>query len=198
MTPSRTLARDYKNVRRTVPGGQTFTGWTGLLVGLSIGPAVALGVYLHYRNLAPAQPEPAATVPPASAQASEPDVPVPAADPATDYDFYRMLPEQEVEVSDEVRAAQAANPVRSSGGEVTLQAGSFKGADQAEKMQARLALHGIESHIQRFTLHDETWFRVRIGPVATVEELEALRAKLAEAEVEVAPVSAAVIEVPPP
>jgi cell division protein FtsN len=197
MTPSRTLARDYKHVRRTVPGGQTFTGWMGLLVGLSIGLAVALGVYLHYRNPAAAEPEAAAAVPPASAQASEPE-PAVAADPATtEYDFYKMLPEQEIEVSEEVRAAQAANPVRR-GGEVTLQAGSFKSADQAEKMQARLALHGIESHIQRFTLHDETWFRVRIGPVATVEELEALRAKLAEAEVEVAPVSAAVIEVPPP
>lgn len=196
MTPSRTLSRDYKHVRRTVPGGQTFTGWMGLLVGLSIGLAVALGVYLHYRNPAPAQPEPAAAVPPASAQVSEPEPT--AADPApTEYDFYKMLPEQEVEVSEEVRAAQAANPVRSSG-EVTLQAGSFKGADQAEKMQARLALHGIESHIQRFTLHDETWYRVRLAPVATVEELEALRAKLAEAEVEVAPVSAAVADVPPP
>ncbi len=65
-------------------------------------------------------------------------------------------------------------------------------------MQARLALHGIESRIQRFTRDDETWYRVRIGPIATVEELDAVRAKLAEAEVEVAPVSTAVVEMPPP
>ena len=196
MTPSRTLSRDYKHVRRATPGGQAFTGWMGLVVGLSIGLAIALGVFLHYRNPPPAQPSPAVTEPPASAKVSEPAAP-PAVDPATEYDFYKMLPEQEVEVSEDVRAAQATMPVAPRG-EVTYQAGSFKGLDQAEKRQARLALYGIESRIQPFTRDDETWYRVRIGPVATVEELEALRAKLAEAEVEVAPMSPSVVEVPPP
>jgi hypothetical protein len=38
---------------------------------------------------------------------------------------------------------------------------------------------------------------VRIGPIATVEELESVRAKLAEAEIEATPVTAAMIEPPP-
>jgi cell division protein FtsN len=199
MTPSRTLARDYKHVRRNAPGTQGFTGWTGLLIGLSIGLAVALGVFLHYRNPAPEQPTPEATAAPASAQASEtaPPAPAPAGAPP-EYDFYKMLPEQEVEVPKDARAP--VNPVAPAGvrGDVTLQVGSFKGMDQAEKMQARLALQGIESRIQRFTLQDETWYRVRIGPIATVEELDAVRAKLAEAEVEATPVSSQVVETPPP
>ena len=109
-----------------------------------------------------------------------------------------MLPEQEVEVPKDARAP--VNPVAPAGvrGDVTLQVGSFKGMDQAEKMQARLALHGIESRIQRFTLQDETWYRVRIGPIGTVEELDAVRAKLAEAEVEATAVSSQVVETPPP
>ena len=197
MTPSRTLSRDYKHVRRNTTGAPVFTGWMGLLIGLSIGLAVALGVFLHYRNPAPELPTPEATVAPASAQASEPAAPAPA-DPATEYEFYKMLPEQEVEVPREARSAPTAALPPELRGDVTLQAGSFRGQDQAEKMQARLALHGIESRIQRFTRDDETWYRVRIGPIATVEELDALRAKLAEAEVEVAPVSSAVVEVPPP
>jgi cell division protein FtsN len=196
VTPSRTLSRDYKHVRRSTPGGHTFTGWMGLLIGLAIGLAVALGVFLHYRNPVPAQPTPEVSVPPASAQASEPEAPAPT-EPATDYDFYKMLPEQEVEVPKIASAAPAPIPAGLRG-DVTLQAGSFKGQDQAEKMQARLALHGVESKIQRFTLDDETWYRVRIGPIATVEELEAVRAKLVEAEVEVAPVSSTVVEMPPP
>jgi cell division protein FtsN len=199
MTPSRTLARDYKHVRRNAPGTQGFTGWTGLLIGLSIGLAVALGVFLHYRNPAPEQPTPEATAAPASAQASEtaPPAPAPAGAPP-EYDFYKMLPEQEVEVPKDARAP--VNPVAPAGvrGDVTLQVGSFKGMDQAEKMQARLALQGIESRIQRFTLQDETWYRVRIGPIATVEELDAVRAKLAEAEVEATAVSSQVVESPPP
>jgi len=199
MTPSRTLARDYKHVRRNAPGTQGFTGWTGLLIGLSIGLAVALGVFLHYRNPVPEQPTPEATAAPASAQVSEtaPPAPAPAGAPP-EYDFYKMLPEQEVEVPKDARAA--ATPAAPAGvrGDVTLQVGSFKGMDQAEKMQARLALHGIESRIQRFTLQDETWYRVRIGPIGTVEELEAVRAKLAEAEVEATAVSSQVVETPPP
>jgi len=199
VTPSRTLSRDYKHVRRTTPGAQPFTGWMGLMIGLAIGLAVALAVFLHYRNPVPVQPTPAASVPPASAQASEPEAPAPA-EPATDYEFYDMLKKQEVEVPATASAAPAAASPLPEGlrGDVTLQAGSFKGQDQAEKMQARLALHGIESKIQRFTLDDETWYRVRIGPIATVEELDAVRARLAEAEVEVAPVSSAVVEIPPP
>jgi len=199
VTPSRTLARDYKHVRRNAPGTQGFTGWTGLLIGLSIGLAVALGVFLHYRNPAPEQPTPEATAAPASAQASEtaPPAPAPAGAPP-EYDFYKMLPEQEVEVPKDARAP--VNPVAPAGvrGDVTLQVGSFKGMDQAEKMQARLALQGIESRIQRFTLQDETWYRVRIGPIGTVEELDAVRAKLAEAEVEATAVSSQVVESPPP
>ena len=201
MTPSRTLARDYKHVRNKTPGAQGFSGWTGLLIGLSIGLAVALGVFLHYRNPAPEQPTAEATVAPASAQASETEPTAPApADAPPEYDFYKMLPEQEVEVPKEARAAAAAAQAAPAGvrGDVTLQVGSFKGQDQAERMQARLAQHGLQSRIQRFTLQDETWYRVRIGPISTVEELKAVRGKLAEAEVEATALSSQVVETPPP
>jgi cell division protein FtsN len=130
---------------------------------------------------------------PASAQAGEEAAA--AADAATSFDFYKMLPEQEVEVP----PPSAGRPNTASTlpqGEVVLQAGSFKSADQAEKLRGRLAIYGVEARIQRFALEDETWYRVRIGPVATVEELEAVRAKLAEAEVEATPMTS-VIDTPP-
>ena len=84
------------------------------MIGLSIGLAVALGVFLHYRNPAPEQPTPEATVAPASAQASEtaPPAPAPAGAPP-EYDFYKMLPEQEVEVpKDAARARQSGGARR--------------------------------------------------------------------------------------
>ena len=56
-------------------------------------------------------------------------------------------------------------------------------------LQARLAQYGVDAKIQRFSLEDETWYRVRIGPIATVEELDTVRAKLAEAEIEATPVT---------
>ncbi len=107
-----------------------------------------------------------------------------------------MLPKQEVEVPEK---SPGAAPARSAlpKGDVTLQAGSFKQAAEAEKLQAQLAQYGVDAKIQRFSLEDETWYRVRIGPIATVEELDVIRAKLAEAEVEATPVSAPAIAAPP-
>jgi cell division protein FtsN len=55
----------------------------------------------------------------------------------------------------------------------------------------------VDAKIQRFSLDDETYYRVRIGPIATVQELYVIRAKLAEAEVEATTVSTQAIEPPP-
>jgi cell division protein FtsN len=192
----KTLSRDYKHVKRHTPGGGDFNGWIGLAVGLAIGLAVALGVHLHYRNLEPAVPQPAADVPPASAQAPEVPAAVAESEEAPRYDFYDILPNQELEVPES--ALQPHNARRTlAEGSVTLQAGAFKQVTEAEKLQAKLAQYGVDAKIQRLSLEDETYYRVRIGPIATVEELEAVRAKLAEAEVDAMPVTAAAA-VPPP
>lgn len=195
MAESKTLSRDYKHVRRQAPGGQAFNGWMGLAVGLAIGLSVALGVFLHYGDQPPAEPRPEADTPPASAAANDEAPPAPA-DAAKDYDFYDMLPAQEVEVPEaSARAASPASVLPK--GDVVLQAGAFKQADEADRLKAKLAQYGVDAKIQRFSLDDETWFRVRIGPIATVEELENVRARLAEAEVEATPV-APVVEAPLP
>jgi cell division protein FtsN len=70
---------------------------------------------------------------------------------------------------------------------VILEAGSFRQPIEAEKLQARLAQYGVNAKIQRYTLADQTWHRVRIGPIATLGELDAIRAKLAEAEIDAKP-----------
>ncbi len=195
MTQGRTLSRDYKHVKRNTPGGQAFNGWVGLLAGLAIGLTVALGVFLHYKDMAPAEPRAAAAKPPASAQSTEEAPPAPV-DPAKDYTFYNMLPTQEVQVpTKEENAGGKASALPA--GDVVLQAGSFKQPDEADKLQAKLAQYGVDAKIQRFALEDETWYRVRIGPIATVQELEAIRAKLADAEVEATPVAPSA-EAPPP
>jgi cell division protein FtsN len=192
-TPTgKTLSRDYKHVRRQTPGATAFNGWTGFAAGLALGLTVAFGVHLYYRGQAPAEPQPAAAAPPASAKAPDES----PAQPANDLTFYDMLPKQEVEVPERGAPASAGGTARP-GGELTLQAGAFKQLAEAERLQARLAQYGVDAKIQRFSLDDETWYRVRIGPIATVEETDALRAKLAEAEIEATPVTAEA-EVPLP
>ena len=196
MTRGRTLSRDYKHVKRHTPGGPAMNGWLGFGAGLGVGLAVALGVFLHYSDRVPPEPLPAASQAPASAQAGEEAPAATTTDPAQNLTFYNDLVNQEVEVPTEGTARGAGATVLPSG-DIVLQAGAFKQATEAEKLQARLAQYGVDSKIQRFSLQDETWFRVRIGPISTVQELEATRARLAEAEIDATPVTPAVPEPPP-
>ena len=200
-TGARTLSRDYKDVRRHkhVAVGHGFSGWVGLGVGLSLGLLVALGVHLHHTRQAAttAVPEPSPDAAPASSVATDDAIDAAgAADvnlaTATDYGFYDMLPKQEVEVADatndRARSGKAARPPLPRG-DVVLQAGSFKQQVEAEKQVAKLAYLGVDARIQRTPVDDETWYRVRIGPIETVEELESVRSKLLEAEIDVAAVA---------
>jgi cell division protein FtsN len=186
VTGSRTLSRDYKHVANQRPGGsQAFSGWMGLLIGLAIGLSVALGVFVHYSRQPAPEPRPAPTAAPASARATE-EAPPPA-EPANDYTFYDVLPNQEVEVPSEPERTEPAPSVLPKG-DIVLQAGAFKQIAEAEKLQARLAQFGVVAKIQRISLQDETWYRVRIGPISTVEDYDHVRNKLAEAEIEATPV----------
>ena len=127
---SRTLSRDYKDVRRHVPGQPFGGGWAGFVAGLGAGLVVALGVHLYDRNQVPvpAEPMPAAAQSPASASASDDGAMTATETPAApELDFYDMLPKQEVEVPG--KSAKAATPTAKTplptGGAI-LQAGSFK------------------------------------------------------------------------
>lgn len=193
---ARTLSRDFKDVRRHthVAVGQASNGWIGFGVGLAVGLGVAFGVHLHYRHQIAlrAEPVPAPAQAPASAAATDDAIlAAPEAAPsAPDFEFYDLLPKQEVDVSDAKGASSPATPRPPlPTGDAVLQAGAFKQATEAEKLVARLALHGISARIQRTSLDDETWYRVRIGPIATVEELREVQAKLREAEVTATPVT---------
>jgi cell division protein FtsN len=188
---ARTLSRDFKHVRKhtPVPHAHTFGVWIGLGVGLGVGLAVALAVHLHYQHRleAATATAPVTTPAPLPASATATDEPLDAAadEGAPGYDFYNMLPKQEVEVpgTGTTPPSRAASSPLPSGGAI-LQAGAFNKSIEAEKLVAELARNGINATIQRAPLEDETWYRVRIGPIATVEELETTRAKLRDLEIE--------------
>ena len=66
-----------------------------------------------------------------------------------------------------------------------LQAGSFSRYEDADRRRAELALQGIESSIQRVTIDDRTYHRVRIGPIDDLDELNMLRSRLRAARIDV-------------
>ncbi|HWQ94049.1 MAG TPA: SPOR domain-containing protein [Gammaproteobacteria bacterium] len=191
------MARDYKNAGRGRPAPQT-PGWVWLLVGLLMGLAVALAVYLggftvsELRNsrATPVQIEAS----PDARSASKPpqSQPLPEAPPTAKprFDFYTILPEMEVAVPEQETAAKPAQgegaaPVDKPGAYI-LQAGSFRSLEEADKLKASLVLLGVEASIQTVTVNNkDTWHRVQVGPYNDLAEVNQVRARLKQNNIEV-------------
>ena len=65
-----------------------------------------------------------------------------------------------------------------------LQAGAFKGQEDAESMKARLALIGVEARIVTAEVNGVTFYRVRVGPYGQLEDMNRVRSRLADNGVE--------------
>ncbi len=105
---------------------------------------------------------------------------------ATDrFEFYEMLPDAEVEVSEQPKATgKAGPPPVSMPGTYVVQAGAFPNFAEADKVKARLALLGVVSEIQAADANGTTFHRVRIGPIDDLNELNRLRARLRQNGIE--------------
>jgi cell division protein FtsN len=171
------VSRDYK---RSKARSEPFSGWTGLLIGFIAGFCVGLALYFF--DPRSAQQNGDGAVPePASARESTGD------EPADRYDFYEMLPNFEVVVPEReapVRPKVPTAPVEKAGSYV-LQAGSYREFKEADRVRAQLALQGIESKVQRVSVDNDTWHRVRIGPITDLRELNRIRVRLREADMDV-------------
>jgi len=176
-------ARKRKSASAEAPG------WVWMLFGLSLGLVVAAAVYVSDRRGRdmPVAAPPGQTAPPQSRMEPAPEsVPVPP-HPATRFDFYEILPDFEVvipEVESQARPDREATSVGDPGSYV-LQAGSFSEPADAERMRANLALLGIESRIQKVTIDADDFHRVRVGPMSDLDELNGVRRRLWDAQIEV-------------
>jgi cell division protein FtsN len=164
----------------------------GLAVGLVAGLAIALGV-AFYLNKTPipflGKPKPAATkegkdaeppkiagMPQGGAKGVDKDRPK--------YDFYKILPGGEEPVTDKdlKDAGKAAKgqpePVK---GVFFIQAGSFQNPADADNQKAKIAILGFSSSVEPTVLPDKgTWYRVRMGPYTSLEDLNKVRRVLTQ------------------
>lgn len=160
-------------------------GWVWLTTGLMVGLFVAFLVYL--RDVLPTTPttpdqQASKAVDARGVRTEKPtEVPPP---PKTRFDFYTILPEMEIAVPDEDTAgAGKPKPVQEPGSYI-LQAGAFRKLEQADRMKAELALLGVEASIQSVTIDNQsTWHRVRIGPYSDLEQLNRIRARLRDNQI---------------
>lgn len=170
---------------------QDYPGWMWMLFGLGIGLAIALTINMKDRSPVP---EMQAAAPAPLPSALDNNNEVVAATPEEDedpperrFDFYYMLPnfeviipEQEPDVSQDKESQAVDRP-----GIYVLQAGSFREYVDADRRRAQLALQGIKSRIQRVSIDDKTYHRVRIGPTRDLDELNILRSRLRQAKIDV-------------
>jgi hypothetical protein len=187
------MARDYKPKRRK-PGG--FSGWIGLACGLGLGLAAAGVIYLKDHRLdAPIAGAAGKLSGGNGKKRSHFNEPPEAADaggdePAKSYAFYDMLPKFEVVVPEkdknvrpDIKLVAETRP-----GTYMLQAGSYKNFADADRSRAKLALLGVESKVQKVTVDQDgiqdAWYRVRIGPISKLDELNRKRQILHKAEID--------------
>ncbi len=175
-------SKDYKAKEKPRPrharrGGSGFFWFvTGAVVGAF---GVGLAWTLHDRT-----PPPAASGSHTQAK--------PAVEPPS-FTFHRLLPKMEVPVPDEEpdasapsrppkprKTTKAEKPTGSAGDKVSylLQIASLRKASDAERLKAKLALLGVRAKIQRVTVNDEDYYRVRAGPYRGRQEVNKTRALL--------------------
>jgi cell division protein FtsN len=175
--------------------------------GLGLGLLVAIGVYLRAprapgTTVAAVQP-PATRSAPADATAKPQAAPVERPTPAdaamdargratqgavaeSRFSFYEVLPQFEVVVPEDEDSAKPATrrERKEAPGSFLLQAGSFSAAADADRLQASLALLGFESHVQRVTIEDDVFNRVRIGPIEDLNAAQRTQRRLRDAGID--------------
>jgi len=184
---AKAAARDYKTKRRKNTG---FSGWTGVLCGLAVGLGVAGIVYIKDHRpdaqivrVGKADKKKSRSNEPPDTETGDSSM----EDSAKSYAFYDMLPKFEVVVPEkekDVRPDIKSVP-ETRRGTYVLQAGSYKNFADADRVRAQLALQGVESKVQKVSVDNDTWHRIRIGPISKLDELNRLRQTLRKADVDV-------------
>jgi cell division protein FtsN len=174
-------------------------GWVYMSMGLSIGLAVAMGIYVSDRQtpdpVVGSAPVPADLPEPPSTVASEPeDEPE---EVGITYDFYEMLPNLDVEVYEDervvpkpvpaapvVQAPVKAAPVQAPGIYI-LQAGSFSKLEDASRRKAQVALLGVRTEIKQGDANGRNVYRVYTDPMDNPTEVNRVSNLLTSSSIEV-------------
>jgi cell division protein FtsN len=182
--------RKKRSTRRTTKN--EYPGWLWMIFGLAVGLSVAFAVYVKDRqpevSVATAREEPASLKSTIDENSEAPDATANEAEsPPARFTFYDLLPafemiisDDEPDVDEDVEPQAIDEP-----GVYLLQAGSFSTHTDADRRKAALALHGIESRVQRARVNDRDYYRVYVGPIEDLDELNVTRSRLRAARIDV-------------
>ena len=153
-----------KSKKKAKPKSQV-PGWVWLFTGIVTGIFICFLAYLA--DITPAKkPAKAETTTSKPAKQEEEES-------TTRFDFYTLLPEREVIVPEE-QPDTSGKPQQ----EIIymLQAGSFKSAEDADRLRAKLILLGLDTKVEAVSGKGKgTWHRVQVGPFKSRSKLSAAR-----------------------
>lgn len=179
------MPRDYKNrinSNNTRKKKRPIPGYWWLITGLLIG-----GFAMFLSDLEEAPNKPVTDVKRPVNQQDVRDVKKPIATTAKPidstkprFDFYQILPDVEIVIPEheieERRRLEGTG--KSKPGTFIIQIGSFKKAQQADTLRARLALLGIESTVQTVNQSGSIWHRVKSGPYTSFRMVDKIQNRL--------------------
>jgi cell division protein FtsN len=190
------MSRDYKSTSKSASGKKGPTLLLGLFIGYVLGLVSAIGVWI-YIHQAPSpfilndKPKVNATAKNSKNGTLKEEQVSNSKQKSTKttnekprFEFYKILPGSEEPVTEQ-QFQKAVQQPSSSRDKYYLQAGSFKNAEDAENLKAKLAMHGIEAYVQSAKLAEKgMWHRVRVGPFTKISDINQARASLVQSGVD--------------
>jgi len=168
-------------VRRRPPirrSGKKLPPWALVLLGLALGLASAWLLHLYpstiFKSSQGGPSRQSTELSGAKPSQTSADKPKPR------FDFYTILPEIESVLPEkEPKKARAAAAKSEEEVRYALQAASLANFNDADQLKAKLALAGLEARIEKVTIEGRgDFYRVRLGPYAKLEDLEAATKQL--------------------
>ena len=159
-------------------GASAGSAWRAYFAGVLTGGVLSFLLYLT--TLPPGEPgrgEMAGPEPAGAPQAA-------ATPPKPRFDFYKLLPEQTIDV--DVAPAEVAQPrTDTAAGELyLLQAGSFRQREDADRRRAELLLLGLEPRVEETSGDNGRWFRVYLGPFESRAQVARARSLTAAQDID--------------
>ena len=180
------MPRDYKNMKKktSAPLQNRFSNFFSFITGLSVGLFVAVIVYFYEHSATIETNNSLLVTDAVTEKVTEVNDESIAQLPEPQFDFYQILPNKEVNISEwesvedeDVAVATSNNNQQPS--MFVLQVGSFKEYQSADEIKAKLALMGVTADIQRVVINgQDVRHRVRVGPYKNTNKLQQARDRL--------------------